>query len=38
MMTRQFNVGNLSQGYEVLGEAADTVDSIVDNYVVKKLN
>lgn len=37
-MTRQFNVANLPQGYHILGEAADTVDSVVDNYVVKKLN
>ena len=37
-MTRQFNVGNLSQSsFEILGEAADTVDSVLDNHVVKKL-
>ena len=37
-VTRQFNVSNLVQNYQVLGEAADTVDSLVDNYVVKKIN
>jgi hypothetical protein len=36
-MTRQFNVTNLNQSYEVLGEAADTVDSVVDNFVVRRL-
>lgn len=37
-ITGKFNVGNLSSGYEVLGESAETVDSIVDNYIVKRLN
>jgi hypothetical protein len=37
-ITGKFNVGNLSAGYEVLGESAETVDSIVDNYIVKRLN
>jgi hypothetical protein len=37
-MTRQFNITNLNPSIDVLGEAADTVDTIVDNYVVKKLN
>ena len=37
-MTRQFNVGSLNQSnYEILGEAADTVDSVIDNHAVKKL-
>jgi len=38
MMTRQFAIKNFPQNYEVLGEAVDTVDSIVDNYVIKRLN
>lgn len=38
MLTRQFNVKNIPQNYEVLGEAVDTVDSLVDNYVIKRLN
>jgi hypothetical protein len=38
MMTRQFNVKNIPQNYEVLGEAVDTVDSLVDNFVIKRLN
>ena len=37
-MTRQFKVGNLNEKYEVLGEAADTVDSIIDKHAVKKIN
>ena len=37
-MTRKFQIANLNQSYEVLGESADSVDSIVDNYVLKKLN
>jgi hypothetical protein len=38
MMTRQFAIKNFPQNYEVLGEAVDTVDSLVDNYVIKRLN
>lgn len=38
MMTRQFSIKQLSQNYEVLGQAVDTIDSIVDNYVTKRLN
>ena len=38
MMAGLFVINNLSQNYQVLGEAADTVDSIIDNYVVKRLN
>lgn len=37
-ITGKFNVANLNSGYEVLGESAETVDSIVDNYTVKRLN
>lgn len=37
-VTKQFSVGNLGQNYQVLGEAADTVDSVLDNYVVKRIN
>lgn len=36
-MTRQFNVTNLHNNYEVLGEAADTIDSVIDKHVVKKI-
>lgn len=37
-VTKQFNVANLPQNYQILGEAADTVDKVIDNYVVRKLN
>ena len=37
-MTRQFNIANLNDKYEVLGQAADTVDSVIDNHTVKKIN
>lgn len=37
-MTRQFKVGSMEANYEVLGEAADTVDSIVDKHVVKAIS
>lgn len=37
-VTRQFKVTNMHANYEVLGEAADTVDSILDKHVVKKIS
>ena len=37
-LTGYFKVGNLSEAYEVLGESAESVDSLIDNQVVKRLN
>jgi hypothetical protein len=34
----RFDVNNLNNSYQILGESADIVDSIIDNYMVKKLN
>ena len=34
----KFGVKNLNDHYEVLGEASDTIDNIIDNYAVKRLN
>ncbi len=35
----KFKISNLNDDhYEVLGESSDTLDSILDNYVVKRLN
>lgn len=34
----KFKVSNLNDYYEVLGESSDTVDAVIDNYVVKRLN
>jgi len=34
----RFGVKGLNEHYEVLGEASDTVDNIIDNYVIKRLN
>lgn len=37
-MTGKFKISNLNEYYEVLGESSDTLDSIIDNYVTKRLN
>jgi hypothetical protein len=37
-LTGRFEVNNLNNSYQILGESADIVDSIIDNYMVKKLN
>ena len=37
-LTGHFKIGNLTEAYEVLGESAESVDSIIDNHVVKRLN
>lgn len=34
----KFKISNLNDYYEVLGQSSDTLDSILDNYVVKRLN
>lgn len=34
----KFKISNLNDHYEVLGESSDTLDSIFDNYVTKRLN
>lgn len=34
----KFKVSNLNEYYEVLGESSDTVDAVIDNYVVRRLN
>lgn len=36
-MTKQFKLSNMPSNFEVLGEAAETVDSIIDKHVVKKI-
>jgi hypothetical protein len=37
-MIRPFNIANMPPNYEVLGEAAETVDALIDKHVVKKVN
>ena len=37
-LTTYFGVANLHQSYEILGESAESVDYLIDNYAVKKLN
>ncbi len=37
-LTGRFDVNNLNSAYQILGESADIVDSLIDNYMVKKLN
>lgn len=37
-LTKPFFVNGFPQNYQILGEAVDTVDSIIDNHVTKKLN
>jgi hypothetical protein len=34
----KFKISNLNDYYEVLGESSDTLDSVIDNYVTKRLN
>ena len=38
MLTGSFEVKNLHNNYEVLGESADTIDQIFDGYVVKRIS
>ena len=37
MLTGSFDIKNLHQNYEILGESADTVDQIFDAYTVRKI-
>ncbi|XP_031472531.1 uncharacterized protein LOC116244811 [Nymphaea colorata] len=34
----KFRVNNLNEHYEILGESAETVDTVIDNFVTKRLN
>jgi hypothetical protein len=34
----KFKVSNLNEHYEILGESSETVDTVVDNFVTKRLN
>jgi hypothetical protein len=38
MLTASFDIKNLHQSYEVLGENADTLDQIFDGYTVKRIS
>lgn len=37
-LTGSFEVENLNQNYKILGESAESVDGLIDNFTVRKLN
>ncbi len=38
MLTGSFEIKNLNNNYEVLGESSDTIDQIFDSYVMKRIS
>ena len=37
-LTKAYEIKNLSQNYNLLGESAESIDYLIDNHVVKKVN